>query len=178
MLAAVLSLTVLGVTLGYLLGVASRYFKVDVDPRVAEVEALMPGSQCGQCGYPGCTQAAIAIVNGEAPLTVCPPGGKALVESLAKTLGVKVDTSGMVDTGVKIARVKESLCIGCIKCMRNCPTDAIVGAPKQIHVVMERACTGCAACVEDCPTGALSMVPEKPSLRGWRWSKPDLAKAA
>ncbi len=177
MIAAILSLTVLGIALGYLLGIASRYFHVESDPRVAQVEALMPGSQCGQCGYPGCSQAALAIVNGEAPLTVCPPGGKAVVEALAATLGVNVDTSGMVDTGVMIARVNEAICIGCIKCLRSCPTDAVIGAPKQIHVVMERACTGCGACVEVCPTGSMAMVPEKPSLRSWRWEKPKLAAA-
>ncbi len=177
MIAAILSLTVLGIALGYLLGIASRYFHVESDPRVAQVEALMPGSQCGQCGYPGCSQAALAIVNGEAPLSVCPPGGKALVEALAGTLGVSVDTSGMVDTGVMVARVNEEICIGCIKCLRSCPTDAVIGAPKQIHVVMERACTGCGACVEVCPTGSMAMVPEKPSLRSWRWEKPKLAAA-
>jgi len=177
MLAAVLSITVLGIVLGYLLGLASRHFHVDTDPRIEQVESLMPGSQCGQCGYPGCSQAAAAIVNGEAPLTVCPPGGKGLVDTLAETLGVSVDTSGMVDTGVQIARVDESICIGCIKCLRNCPTDAIVGAPKQIHVVMEVACTGCGACVDKCPTGSISLVAEKPTLKTWHWSKPELDAA-
>jgi len=177
MLAAVLSLTLLGLALGYLLGVAARHFRVDTDPRVAEVEALMPGSQCGQCGLPGCGPAAEAIVNGEAPLTVCPPGGKALVEALAQTLGVTVDTSGMVDTGAMIARVDESLCIGCTKCLRSCPTDAIVGGPKQIHTVMERACTACGVCVDLCPTYSINMVPESPSLGTWRWHKPKLAAA-
>ncbi len=174
---AVLSLTILGITLGYLLGVAARRFKVEVDPRVAQVEAIMPGSQCGQCGFPGCSQAALAVVNGEAPLTLCPPGGKALIEDLAAILGASVDTSAMGDGRPSLAEVEEDLCIGCIKCLRNCPTDAIVGAPKQIHVVMQRACTGCGACVDTCPTGALRMVEEQPTLVTWRWTRPDRVAA-
>ncbi len=177
MLAAVLSLTVLGLALGWLLGLAARRFRVDVDPRVAQVEALMPGSQCGQCGFPGCSPAALAVVNGEAPLTLCPPGGKALVEALGNTLGISVDTSAMNDGDPQLARVDETICIGCIKCLRTCPTDAIVGAPKQIHVVMERACTGCGACIEICPTGALALMEEEPTLRTWRWAKPQLVAA-
>ncbi len=73
--------------LGGMLGIAARYLKVEGNPLQAEVEALMPGSQCGQCGYPGCSPAAEAIASGQAPVTACPPGGKALAETLGGKTG-------------------------------------------------------------------------------------------
>jgi electron transport complex protein RnfB len=78
MIAAIASVTVLGLALGWSLGLAARYLKVEGNPLAEKVEALMPGSQCGQCGYAGCAPAAEAIANGQAPPTVCPPGGRAL----------------------------------------------------------------------------------------------------
>ena len=177
MFTAIGSLTLLGLTLGVLLGLASRYLKVETPPIINELESMLPGSQCGQCGYPGCSQAAAALAEGAAPVTLCPPGGKALAQSLAEKLGVNADLSGMEDGPPKIAQVNEQLCIGCIKCLRTCPTDAIVGAPKQLHMVMEVACTGCGVCVDNCPTGSISMVPEKPTLKTWHWAKPELNAA-
>ena len=93
MLMSVGSLAVMGLTLGSVLGVASRYLAVEANPIEAELQAMLPGSQCGQCGYVGCAQAAAALAKGEAPVTLCPPGGKATVEALAAKLGVKVDLS-------------------------------------------------------------------------------------
>ena len=74
-LSAIIILTALGLILGLSLGIAGKYLKVDADPLVDRVEALMPGSQCGQCSFPGCRPAAEALVAGEAPITLCPPGG-------------------------------------------------------------------------------------------------------
>ena len=93
MLSAVGSLTVMGIALGGLLGVASRYLAVEGNPIEGEIKDLLPGSQCGQCGYVGCAQAAAALAKGEAPVTLCPPGGRALAQQLAAKLGVKVDLS-------------------------------------------------------------------------------------
>jgi electron transport complex protein RnfB len=87
-------------------------------------------------------------------------------------MGVEVDLSGMDDSGPMIAWVDESNCIGCTKCFKVCPTDAIVGAPKQIHAVIEDACTGCKACIDVCPTDCLHMLPVKVTLSNWRWNKP------
>jgi electron transport complex protein RnfB len=169
---AIFALTLLGLSLGFLLGVAAKRFKVEGDPIVDDIDALLPGTNCGQCGYPGCPAAASAIASGEAPPTLCPPGGKSLAESLAGLLGVALDTSALDDGPAMLARVNEELCIGCIKCFRECPTDAIVGAPKQIHVVMNEACTGCGKCVDVCPTECLSMYVPETTLRDWRWPKP------
>ncbi len=172
MLMSVGSLAVMGLTLGSVLGVASRYLAVEANPIEAELQAMLPGSQCGQCGYVGCAQAAAALAKGEAPVTLCPPGGKATVEALAAKLGVKVDLSKVADTGPQIAEVTEEICIGCCRCMKVCPTDAIIGAAKQIHNVIREACTGCSSCIDVCPTEALSMAPIPVTLQHWTWPKP------
>jgi len=172
MIAAILSLTLLGIVLGFGLGFAARKFAVKGDARVEEITALMPGTNCGQCGFPGCSGAAAALVDGKAPATVCPPGGRALVQALAARLGLSVDLSGVADAGPKVAAVQEEICIGCCRCLKDCPTDAIVGAAKQIHSVMREACTGCEACVDRCPTGAISMTPVPQTLQHWVWPKP------
>ena len=175
MIAAILSLTLLGVALGLGLGVAAKKFAVEGNPIVDELTALMPGSNCGQCGYPGCTGAAAAIVDGTAMPTCCPPGGKALATAIAEKLGLSLDLSGMVDEGPKIASVSEEICIGCCRCIKVCPTDAILGAAKQIHNVIREACTGCGACIERCPTEAMVMKPVPVTLQHWVWPKPALA---
>lgn len=172
MIAAITTLTLLGAALGLLLALAARRFHVEKSPVEEEVAALLPGTNCGQCGFPGCAAAAAAIVSGAAPLSLCPPGGRAAAEAIAARLGVAVDLSSLADAQPRVALVNEALCIGCIKCFRECPTDAVVGAPKQIHVVMWEACTGCGKCVEVCPTESVSLVTPPLSLREWRWSRP------
>ncbi len=171
---AILVLTLLGLALGFLLGLAAKKFKVESDPLVDEIAGLLPGTNCGQCGMPGCPAAAQALAAGEAPLNLCPPGGKTLVEALAERLNISVDLAALGDDTLKLARVDEHLCIGCFKCQKVCPTDAVVGAPKQIHVVFYEACTGCGACVDVCPTECMQMVEPEPGLREWRWPKPEI----
>ena len=175
MLAATLSLTLLGALLGLLLGIAGRFFAVEVNPLNAEIEALMPGTNCGQCGFPGCAGAVSAIIEGAAPPTCCPPGGKAVATAIAEKLGLALDLSGVADKGPQIAVVTEEICIGCCRCLKVCPTDAIVGAAKQIHNVLREACTGCEACIERCPTEALTLLPVPDTLQHWVWPKPGLA---
>jgi Na+-translocating ferredoxin:NAD+ oxidoreductase subunit B len=178
MIAAILSLTLLGAILGFGLGVAARRFGVETDVQLAEIEAMMPGSNCGQCGFPGCAGAAAAIAAGSAPVTVCPPGGKALAGALAAKLGIGIDLSAMADAGPKLAMIEEDICIGCCRCVKECPTDAIVGAAKQIHAVMREACTGCGNCVERCPTEAVKMRPVPVTLQHWVWPKPSTGEPA
>lgn len=175
MIVAIISLTVLGVVLGYALGLAAKKFAVEADANVAAIEALMPGSNCGQCGFPGCAGAAAAVARGDAPVTLCPPGGKALIGELAAKLGVSVDLAGIADEGPQIAVVEEAICIGCCRCIKVCPTDAVVGAAKQIHSVIREACTGCGACIDRCPTEALIMQPVPVTLQHWVWPKPAMA---
>ena len=175
MIAATLSLTLLGAVLGLLLGIAGRYLRVDGNPLNAELEALMPGTNCGQCGFPGCTGAVAAIIDGAASPTCCPPGGRAVAAAVAAKLGLVLDLAGVADQGPRIASVAEELCIGCCRCLKVCPTDAIVGAAKQIHNVLREACTGCEACVDCCPTEALTMHPVPVTLQHWVWPKPVFA---
>lgn len=170
---AIVSLTVMGLVLGFLLGAAARFLRVEEDPLVDEIERLMPGSQCGQCGFPGCKPAAEALVAGQAPPTLCPPGGRALAEELAQMLSIDLDLSGVKDQQPMVARVDETNCIGCTRCYKVCPTDALVGAQKQIHAVVSDACIACGKCVEICPTECLQLHPVKVTLRNWRWPAPE-----
>ena len=174
---AAIALAALAMGLGFLLGAASRYFKVDDNPLVDEIERMMPGSQCGQCGFPGCRPAAEALVAGEAGPALCPPGGKALAEQLANKLSIDLDLSALGDLVPLVARIDETLCIGCARCTKVCPTDALVGAPKMIHAVVADACIACAKCVDVCPTECLKMHPVKTTLRNWRRPKPQAALA-
>jgi len=178
MIAAVASLAALGLILGLALGYAARRLKVEGNPLVAELEAMLPGSQCGQCGYPGCAGAAQALADGGAPVTLCPPGGRDLVAALAAKLGVEADLSGVRESVPGIAEVREEICIGCTRCYKVCPTDAIMGAAKQIHVVFREACTACGKCVDVCPTEALYMRPAPVTLQSWYWQKPDPERLA
>ncbi|EIJ41256.1 electron transport complex, RnfABCDGE type, B subunit [Beggiatoa alba B18LD] len=172
MVAAVFCLTILGFVLGIGLGYAARIFKVEKNPIVEEILAILPNSNCGQCGFPGCAGAADALATGQAPVTCCPPGGRALAEELAVKLNVSFDASAVADSVPMLAGIDENNCIGCARCIKHCPTDAIIGAPKQIHAVIKDACTGCSACVDHCPTECLQMRPIEVTLKTWRWDKP------
>ncbi len=175
MILAVSSLTVLGIGLGFVLGFAARYLKIGADPLAEELTALLPGTQCGQCGYAGCSQAAAALASGDAPVTVCPGGGRALAQALAAKLGVEVDLAAVAESVPMVATVREEVCIGCTRCFKVCPTQAVVGAVKQIHSVLRDACSGCGKCVAQCPTESARLVPLPVSLQSWRWAKPPLA---
>ncbi len=170
---AIISLTSLGLCLGLLLAFAARYLKVESSPIVDELESIMPGSQCGQCGFPGCRPAAEALASGDAPVTLCPPGGSALAEQFARILGVDIDLSGVQEPELLVAKVSEATCTGCTRCLKVCPTDAIVGAPKQIHAVVADACIACKKCIAVCPTACLQMHPVEVTLNNWHWQKPE-----
>ncbi|PQJ96523.1 RnfABCDGE type electron transport complex subunit B [Chromatium okenii] len=172
MFTAVGSLTVMGVALGGLLGVAARLLAVDEDPLEQELQAMLPGSQCGQCGFVGCAQAAVALAKGEAPVTLCPPGGKAVAEQLAKRLGVSVDLSHQEARVPVYALIDETLCIGCTRCVKECSVDGIIGASKLMHTVVAEVCHGCGKCAEACPTDAITMVEIPRTLATWHWPKP------
>ncbi|MER2518355.1 MAG: RnfABCDGE type electron transport complex subunit B [Candidatus Accumulibacter phosphatis] len=179
---AILSLTVLGAILGIILGIANRLLKVESNPLEEELLVLLPGSNCGQCGFAGCAAAAAAIATaaspsccpseGKALASCCPPGGKRLATTLAARLGITLDLAGVADDTPKIAVVVEELCIGCCRCSKVCPTDAILGASRQIHNVLREACTGCENCVDSCPTEALAMRPVLITLQHWVMPRP------
>ena len=105
-LSAIVCLTLLGLVLGLLLGIAAKYLKVESSPILDEVESLLPGSQCGQCGFPGCRPAAEALVEGNVAATICPPGGSALAEQLAALLGLDLDLSAVKEPELLVGSVK------------------------------------------------------------------------
>ena len=174
MLIAIGSLTIMGIVLGSLLGAASRFLAVEENPLEEELKALLPGSQCGQCGYVGCAQYAAALAKGDVAVTLCAPGGKAVIEALAKKLGVTADLSEHEEKGQEYAFIIEGLCIGCTRCIRECTVDAIMGANKLMHTVIADACHSCGKCVKVCPTDAIVMVPVRVTLSNWHWPKPEV----
>ncbi|HEU0187254.1 MAG TPA: RnfABCDGE type electron transport complex subunit B [Gallionellaceae bacterium] len=174
MLIAIGSLTIMGLVLGGLLGAAARFLAVEENPLEEELKAMLPGSQCGQCGYVGCAQYAAALAKGEASVTLCAPGGKVVIEALAKKLGVTADLSEHEEKGPEYAFINEDLCIGCTRCIRECSTDAILGANKLMHTVIVDACHGCGKCAKVCPTDAIVMVPVPVTLANWYWPKPEV----
>lgn len=168
----------LGLLLGAILGLASEWLAVEENPLEAELQAMLPGSQCGQCGYVGCAQGAAALARGEAPVTLCPPGGKAVAEALAKKLGVNADLSGHEEKLPGVAYIRADRCVGCTLCLQACNIDAIIGAAKQMHDVISDHCHGCAKCCDACPTLAIEMKPIETAVDTWYWPKPQRLAAA
>lgn len=174
-IAALIAMVALSVVFGAILGYAAVKFKVEGDPIVEQLDELLPQTQCGQCGYPGCRPYAEAIANGEA-INKCPPGGQATINALATLLDVEAPTldaeHGQESPVKKVAFIREDECIGCTKCIQACPMDAILGAAKQMHTVIADECTGCDLCVEPCPVDCIDMVLVDGGLAQWKWEKP------
>jgi electron transport complex protein RnfB len=127
---------------------------------IQRIDALLPQTQCGKCGHPGCKPYAEGIALGEA-INKCPPGGQETIASLAQLLRVPVlelDTS-RGEAPAQVAYIREAECIGCTKCIQACPVDAIVGAAKLMHTVIIDECTGCDLCVAPCPVDCIEMRP-------------------
>lgn len=127
---------------------------------IQRIEALLPQTQCGKCGHPGCKPYAEGIAQGEA-INKCPPGGQETIAGLALLLRVPVldlDTS-RGEAPAQVAYIREAECIGCTKCIQACPVDAIVGAAKFMHTVIIDECTGCDLCVAPCPVDCIEMRP-------------------
>lgn len=162
-------ITLLALIFGAILGFASLKLKVEADPIVEKIDAVLPQSQCGQCGYPGCKPYAEAISNGDV-ITKCIPGGQPTVVKIAEILGVDVSAMEGVEEPVEmVAFIDENMCIGCTKCIQACPVDAIIGTNKTMHTIIADLCTGCELCVAPCPTDCISMVPVKKDIDSWDW---------
>ncbi|WP_448566089.1 electron transport complex subunit RsxB [Thalassotalea ganghwensis] len=168
---AIIIIGLLATAFGALLGFASIKFKVEGDPLAEQIDALLPQTQCGQCGYPGCKPYADAVANGEA-INKCAPGGEETIKKIADLMGVEaqpLDESHEADNSPKVAFIIEEDCIGCTKCIQACPVDAIIGTTKQMHTVITDECTGCDLCVAPCPTDCIVMKPIAVSPRNWQW---------
>ncbi|MES9958351.1 MAG: electron transport complex subunit RsxB [Sedimenticola sp.] len=176
MLVAIVAISLLALGFGLLLGYSSIRFHVEGDPIVEKIDALLPQTQCGQCGHPGCRPYAEAIAAGEDEINRCPPGGEATMVALADLLGkdpVPMEGDAGVEKPKTTAVIDEKECIGCTLCIQACPVDAILGAAKQMHTVIDDECTGCELCLPPCPVECIHMVPVKVDTGNWKWPFPD-----
>ncbi len=158
-LTAVITITVIALIGGLVLSYASGRLPADREPLVEQINQLLPQTQCAQCGYPGCRPYALAIVEDDAAINLCLPGGDETVQRLADLLGrdpLDLGEAAMDVAG--LAMIDEALCIGCTYCREVCPVDAIVGAHHFMHTVIATECTGCELCVPRCPVDCISMV--------------------
>lgn len=131
------------------------------DDLTDRIDALLPQTQCRQCGYAGCRPYAEAVGNNEAPINRCPPGGTEVIAELAALLRrppLPLDAGCGTTQAPAVATIDEAWCIGCTLCIQACPVDAIAGAAKLMHTVIAQECTGCELCIPPCPVDCIQMV--------------------
>jgi Na+-translocating ferredoxin:NAD+ oxidoreductase subunit B len=150
---------------------------------IDSIDALLPQTQCGQCGYAGCRPYASAIAAGTANINQCPPGGDEGIRALALLLQldyVPLNTSFGVTKPPAVALIDETHCIGCTLCIQACPVDAIIGANKLMHTVITNECTGCELCLAPCPVDCINMAsvtrPRSPAGSAALWRSRYLAR--
>lgn len=176
----------LGALFGIILSLASKAFKVDIDPKIEAVREVLPGANCGACGFPGCDGLAKAIVNGESPVTACSVGGQAVADAVANVIGVEAgETEKYVATvlchgdcnvskdkykyaGMNDCRAQNVLaggakacsfgCLGCGTCADVCEYDAI-RVVDGIAIIDKDKCTSCKACLSICPKHLIELIP-------------------
>lgn len=178
---------VVGLIVGLFLGIAAISFKVEVDEREEAILEVLPGNNCGGCGYAGCSGLAAAIVKGEAPVNACPVGGEAVGNRVAEIMGVEAQAGNKkvafvhckgdcnkAKTDYKYYGVEDCSmvafvpgggpktcnygCLGYGNCVKACPFDAI-HIVDGIAVVDKEACKACGKCVAACPKNLISLVP-------------------
>lgn len=180
-------LGVLGIVFGAILAFASKVFAVEKDPREEEIASILPGANCGGCGYPGCSGYAAAVVKGIAPVNACSPGGADLAKQIAAIMGVEAeigarrvaevlcsghgcDKRRYDYVGLNDCRAIAKISSGPLQCMYGClggGTCEHICQFNAIHVVNgvavvdPDACVACNQCVEVCPRNLIHMVPLK-----------------
>lgn len=190
-IASVLVMIGLGLFFGFFISFANRKWAVEVDPRIHEVDEVLPKGQCGSCGYPGCMAYAEAVVtNPNVPPNLCTPGKDAVAKQVAEITGKKADAVETVIAFVRCAGtygkairtgvykgVKDCVsanilvggdkgctygCLGYGTCVKVCMFDAIRMSPEGIPVVNPDKCTGCGKCVTVCPRTIITLT--KPGI--------------
>ncbi len=145
------------------------------------IHAALPQTQCTRCGYPDCAAYARAIASGEASINQCPPGGIEGVERLAAIAGLPflpLNPANGSEGPRSVAIIDEAWCIGCTLCLPACPTDAILGSNKMMHIVIASYCTGCELCIQVCPVDCISLENVTAERTGWAaWSESDATLA-
>ncbi len=186
MLDAFLALGAAGLIFGGILALAAQKFKVEEDPRVVEILSVLPGANCGACGFPGCSGLAAAINEGQAPCNACIPGGNVVAEKIASIMGVAgeavepmvavVYCQGDHDRAENLAEYHGVMdchalnqlgglkgcpygCLGLGSCVNACPFGAMYMSPQGLPVVIKEKCTGCGACVRACPRNVIGLAP-------------------
>ncbi|QXL85356.1 RnfABCDGE type electron transport complex subunit B [Comamonas sp. NLF-1-9] len=155
------------------------------DPQTAQlaerINAALPQTQCTRCGFADCAAYAHAIASGEAAINQCPPGGAEGVARLAAITGqsaLALNPEHGLEKPRALAVIDEDWCIGCTRCMKVCPTDAIVGIHKRMHTILDEHCTGCELCVDACPVDCISMEEVTGEATGWDAWSPELQEQA
>lgn len=185
---AIIVLGTLGLVYGVGLAIASKKFHVDIDPKIEQINEILPGANCGACGYPGCFAYAEAVAGGKTAINKCAPGGNDAAKNIAEIMGIKATSnerniavihcqSGGYDnttlnfkyegiTSCKAAILLSNgpnLCsYGCVfqnDCIDACNFDAIHLDENGMRIVDLEKCTGCGACVKACPRNLIELVP-------------------
>ena len=138
-----------------------------MDISVDQLLSALPQTQCEECGYQGCRPYAEAMVNG-AEIDLCAPGGEQVYQQLKNITGREGDPEKVRERFIAPtkAEIDQSVCIGCTKCIKPCPTAAIVGFKKRNHFVIASDCTGCGLCVDYCPVDCIQLVSDEMSHSG------------
>jgi Na+-translocating ferredoxin:NAD+ oxidoreductase RNF subunit RnfB len=186
---AFLSVVVLGGLLGIGLAIASKFLAVSKDKRLEEAEAALPGLNCGACGFAGCSAYAEAVVENDAELTLCTPGGSDAARGLAEIMGEEIsltesvkrvaqvhcrggretseyrfDYSGISDCNALFQlfggdKVCPHGCLALGSCMNVCPVECIHYDDEGLVVIDPERCIACGQCMDVCPTGVIHYVP-------------------
>lgn len=187
-LIAFIVVVAVGLIAAILLSLVSRYFGIEKDKRASELRAMLPGVNCGACGYKGCDDYAAALAAGKASPSLCVPGAKDTAEELASYLGVKPEPpkdvvafvhcnghcdaakSDFVYEGILSCKAANALyggsfvckfgCLGLGDCAKACPNEAICIDDGIAHIDTSR-CLGCTLCTTVCPKHIISMVPQE-----------------
>ena len=186
-ISSILGIGGLGLLFGLCLAVASKKFAVEVDPKIEQLIEELPGANCGGCGYPGCSGYAEAVVKAGVDMTLCSPGGSAVVEKIATILGKQavtkeaevavVQCQGDIEKapkrflydGLKDCNAEQVImrgdkackygCLGLGSCVRACPFEAMEMGDNGLPIVFEDKCTACGICVTTCPRGIMKLIP-------------------
>jgi len=176
MITALLIFLGLAIVFGLLLGYASIRFKIEGDPLAEQINDMLPQTQCGQCGFPGCKPYAEALAKGESEVNLCVPGGTEVMIEISEITHrdqKEMEAAEEPAEGRIVAKIDEDICIGCVLCIKACPVDAIVGATKLMHTVIEQECTGCDLCAPVCPVDCIDMIPVEVTPTNWAWPDPN-----